>query len=108
MAKLQGPLLSFSAAGTVAGLLTFRTINGRPTVQRAPQVSPPPSPNQIDIRARGTNAARQWRALTPAQRDEWRPIATQRALPMFAAYLSEFIRQHCDDYTPPRIPATFP
>lgn len=108
MAKIQGPLLSFSAAGTVAGLLNFRTIGRGPIVQRAQILSPTPTPRQQDVTQRGAEAASSWRAMSKAERDEWRPIAQRRAIPIFAAYLAEYIGQFSNPYTPPRLPALDP
>jgi len=76
MARVKGPLMSFSASGSVGqGLVQFRTTRNGPQVvipalgRSSRQQSA--SPQQATIRAEVAGIAAEWRTLSPSARAWW-------------------------------------
>lgn len=105
MARLRSPLFSLAAAGTVAGLLVYRMQRGRPSVQRAPIVTRPPTARQITHRNTFAAAASAWRALDPASRADWAAYAVTIGNQARKIWLAEWIIQGATPENPPRLPA---
>jgi hypothetical protein len=104
MAKVRGPLFSFDASGTVAGLLTFNPTRTTPTARRAPRSSAPPSAAQIVMRQRCRDAAASWHALTAPERAAWTALIASRSHTPFGKYLLEWNAQRATLAQPPLLP----
>ena len=78
MAKYKGIVWS-DARGKVNGLVYSRNTFGV-YVRNLASPTQPRTPAQLNIRAIVQNLSRQWRDLTPAQRDGWNALAAQVTL----------------------------
>lgn len=108
MAKVQGPLMSISASGSVGKILTFRACRRGSVVQLLSAPTGAPSAAQQSERARMQDARAAYRALTAPERIEWQTLAIARALPAWPLYWQEWQFQHSAAGRPPRIPTMTP
>lgn len=75
MAKVVMPLNSLAARGKM-GAIIYNTWRGLNTVKAFKAPVQPGSTDQLDMRARLTNATRAWAALSASQRTSWNDYAT--------------------------------
>jgi hypothetical protein len=101
MPKLQGPLFSIGASGSIGKTLVYRRTRHGLTVQHWSQPTDPATPSQLDNRAYWAAARNAWRNLTPTQRQPWLQCATSWSLQPFAIFAREWILQRID---PPNLP----
>jgi len=101
MAKLQGPLFSVSASGTVASLLCYRATTRGPVAQLSPIPRARPSFAQFSERARCAATATTWRTMTADQRAPWLALAVARKRPAWIVFHAEATVQQT---TPPALP----
>jgi len=80
MAKLQGPLHSDHAKGSVSGL-TFREYRGLATVTRRPRSVFRVNPLQSNVRSILGQLSKSWGFLTEEQRQAWRDWAAVNPVP---------------------------
>jgi hypothetical protein len=104
MAKIQAPLFSFGASGTIGKILTFNQSTQKPVARKKPAPSKSAPPLQAIIRLRFKQAAESWRALSPTERAKWRTLAAPTARPSFAKYYLEWVAQNSTPATPPYFP----
>lgn len=105
MPKVQGPLFSLAASGTVAKHLTFRTSPLDAIAQWKPVPTGKPSPAQLIERARVRLAAQLWMSLDLTDRQAWRDYAIARSKAPWIAFCNEYLIQQCDAENLPLIPA---
>lgn len=105
MAKLTGPLMSFSASGTVGRAATFRQDNGRNVGQLKRQRPDNPTARQSAARAIWQRACQQWYAESNDTRAKWYSHAATLNLPALALYCREYTLQQTDHGASPMIPA---
>jgi hypothetical protein len=104
MAKVQGPLFSFGASGTVAKILTINQSLAQPTARKKPTGYRPASPMQAIMREEFRQAAESWRNLSDSDKAEWIALAAPTAHPPFAKYFLEWQAQQSTPAIPPYIP----
>jgi hypothetical protein len=104
MAKVQGPLFSFGASGTVAKILTINQSLTRPTARKKPTGYGPASPMQAVMREEFRQAAESWRNLSASSKAEWIALSATTAQPAFAKYFLEWQAQQSTPAIPPFIP----
>lgn len=95
MAKVTAPLMSFSACGTVGGIVQYRMVAGRAIVSAPTIPTDKRTWGQDNTRQRAADAARTWNELATPAKGRWATIAVSAGLPTFALYLREFINQRC-------------
>lgn len=107
MAKIQGPLFSVSASGTVANTATYRATPRGTIAQMPPIPKTAANANQRRERARFALALVGWQAIDATARAEW--IAAGLAFGMAAhkLYTQSYINQRCQGTDIPLIPAKF-
>lgn len=105
MAKIQGPLFSVSAAGTVGKVLQFRRLRGCAVVSFPTVPAAPPSAPQIAERARCSDAAAAWRDLGDDERYLWIALATTHNLNPWLEFFREWQRQRIVAPALPELPA---
>lgn len=101
MAKVTAPLMSVSASGTVAKLITFRQTGAGSICQLPPIPRKPPSQPQQAERARFAAALHAWRDLDQQTRDIWSARGIVFARQPVVLFASEYLLQNCQ---PPRLP----
>lgn len=101
MAKLRGPLMSISATGSIASLLTYRATRTGSVVQRPPIPRAPPTFPQTSERARCAATAANWRTLDAAARAPWDALATARGSSPWITFFTESTIQQI---VPPDLP----
>lgn len=88
MARVQGPLHSDGASGSIAGQLTFSSWKGRQYVRRLVIPSNPRSATQTAFRAMMKFLSQAWASLATARKNSWQDRATQMQVSLFNAYTS--------------------
>lgn len=101
MAKLQGPLFSVSASGTVASLLTYRATQHGPIAQLSPVPRTAASFAQRSERDRCAAYAALWRTMTVDQKAPWLALAVARRRAPWICFHNEATVQQI---TPPALP----
>ena len=94
MARVKGPLMSFSASGnTTGGSMQFRTTKAGTHVYQPPepamQNQAPPSPQQEAQRLKFKEACDEWAKLSFEQKGEY----TTRGIPYDLSGFSMFMRE---------------
>ena len=106
MAKIQGPLMSLSASGTVAGQLTYRATRTGNVVQRPPVPTGAASDAQRAERLRFAGALHQWDILDSGIQDQWTAAGLAFGLPAYKLFTREYLLQQCSGASLPLIPST--
>jgi len=88
MVKVNGPMFSLSASGTLADAVTFATWKGRPYVRERVIPSNPKSGAQTGRRAMFRFLTQAWAALDAAEKATWQTLADELVASPFNAYLS--------------------
>ena len=106
MAKVTGPLMSLSAAGSFGDTITFGKWKG---IQYARIKSTPTNPNSVNQQAQRTlfqNAVAGWQALTEQVKGNWTARAAELGLKMsgFNLYTKSYIDQDVEPPDNPTMP----
>lgn len=88
MAKLDGPLMSMGASGSIGGILTFGSNKGRNFVRQLVIPSNPQSPAQSGVRSAMKWIGQEWSQLTAANQATWLTRAGQTNISPFNAFSS--------------------
>lgn len=95
MARLRGPLVSFSAHGKLAGALSLAAPRNRPQAREYTTPANPRTPAQIAHRAIVAQAVATWQALVtlPEHHDGWNLLAKHNRMPMtgYAAWIKNTV-----------------
>ena len=89
MVKLNAPLMSLDASGTVANSITFAKWKGRNYARVRVIPSNPRSEKQIGIRAIIKFLGQQWASIGPANQATWQDLASQTNVSEFNAYVGK-------------------
>lgn len=88
MAKVDGPLFSFSASGSLADTIVFSRWKGRPYVRQRVIPSNPRTGLQVGLRQMFAFLAQQWASgLDSTQKASWDALAAQKVISPFDAYM---------------------
>lgn len=87
-AKLDGPLMSMGASGSIGGILTYGSNKGRNFVRQLVIPSNPQSPAQTGVRSMMKWIGQEWRQLSSPQRATWETRAQQTNISPFNAFSS--------------------
>ena len=106
MAKVVAPLLSFDAAGSVAGTLTFGKWKGRNYARQKVSPTNPNTAAQQTQRGTFALAVASWKAQDQSTQDTWTARAAALGLCMsgFNLYVKEYIKQGVTDPATPDLP----
>ncbi len=88
MVKLQGPMFSLAASGTIADTVTFSTWKGRPYARERVIPSNPKSGAQVGRRSMFTFLTQNWDAISTAFKATWQSTADDLIASPFNGYLS--------------------
>jgi len=105
MAKIQGPLFSVSASGTIADTATYRATPRGAIAQMPPIPKTAANANQRRERARLALAMLSWRLLYDTERDKWVTAGLAFGMAAHMLYTREYINQRCQGTEKPSIPA---
>lgn len=89
MARVDGPLMSMGASGSVAGTVVFSRWKGRPYVRQLVRPANPQTPNQISVRSIMRFLSQNWAAIDAPQKANWTDLAEQNKISPFNAYTKE-------------------
>lgn len=89
MVKVNGPMFSLDASGTLADAITFSRWKGRPYVRERVIPSNPKSGAQTGRRAMFKFLTQAWSSVVGADQDSWQAIADQIVASQFNAYLKD-------------------
>ena len=87
-AKLDGPLMSMGASGSIGGILTFGSNKGRNFVRQLVIPANPKSAAQQGVRSLMAWIGKEWSQLTAGNQATWEAKATQRNISPFNAFSS--------------------
>lgn len=104
MAKIQGPLFSVSAAGSIASALTFRRTARGQIAQMPPIPQAAASAHQLAERQRMRDAASSWNALDATAKAPWVAIGLATGRAPWLAYWREWQFQYASPGTTLLIP----
>lgn len=88
MVKVNGPMMSMSASGKLAGALVFATWKGRPYVRTLVTPSNPKSGGQLGVRAMFAFLAAAWAGIGGVAQATWQTLADQTTISPFNAFMS--------------------
>lgn len=88
MAKLDGPLMSMGASGSIGGILTFGSNKGRNFVRQLVIPSNPKTASQTGVRSMLKWIGKEWSQLTPTEQATWAARAAQTNISNFNAFSS--------------------
>lgn len=88
MAKVDGPLFSFGASGSIADTMTFAKWKGRPYVRQHVIPSNPKSAAQVGGRVMWKFLTQQWAGMSTSDKNTWIERASAAAYSTFNAYMS--------------------
>ena len=86
MVKLNGPMMSMDASGTIGDTITFSKWKGRSYARQRVIPSNPQTGPQTGIRAMMKFLSQQWKGLTAPNKATWVITAAQTAISPFNAY----------------------
>lgn len=88
-AKLDGPLMSMGASGSIGGILTFGSNKGRNFVRQLVIPANPNTPAQQGVRSMMKFVGGEWAQLDPADQATWETRAAQTNISPFNAFSSK-------------------
>lgn len=88
-AKLDGPLMSMGASGSIGGILTFGSNKGRNFVRQLVIPSNPRTAAQTGVRSAMKWIGQEWAQLTAANQATWETRAAQTNISPFNAFSSK-------------------
>jgi len=88
MARVQGPLFSQDASGTVAGTLTYSKWKGRNYVRNRVDPANPKTAKQTGVRAMMQFLAQTWATIAAEVQATWVELADSRQISAFNAFVS--------------------
>ncbi len=100
MARVNGPLFSLDASGSLAGTVVFSKWKGRPYVRQLVRPSNPKSGGQVSMRATLKFLAQNWAALTLTKRNSWNDLADAGTFSTFNAYTKVNLTRNADFLAP--------
>lgn len=109
MVKLKGPALSPKASGTLGGALIFSSSKGRAYLKKHRKPKQPRSGKQKSMRAMMTFLSQAWSPLPGGYPETWQPLADERRVSPFNAYLAANLARWRSQLTPSALypPTTF-
>lgn len=100
MVKVNAPMLSLSASGSIGGALVFATWKGRPYVRSLVRPSNPKSGGQVGVRSLFKFIAQSWAAILAGSKATWEDRADQGVFSTFNAYMGYNQRRWRDFLAP--------
>ena len=104
MAKLTGPLASFSARGSIAKLVTYQKKRAGWIAHRFLGLRQEPNEAQAEVRYWMGQAVIAWQGLSFSTKQVYNELANGLALTGYNFYVSEYVRQHLAAAPPPPPP----
>lgn len=89
MAKVDGPLMSFNASGTLGDTITFSRWKGRSYVRTRVIPSNPRSGGQTGRRAMFKFLTQAWNAIPAGPKATWQPLADELVASPFNAFIKQ-------------------
>lgn len=100
MTKLNNPLHSFSASGSLGKALSFVKRLGQPIVEHKPEIPDAKSLAQLSWRHMYLKAVALWHALSAAEKQEWESLARRRHMTGYAWFMSQCLKPNPGIYLP--------
>lgn len=88
MVKVNGPMLSLDASGTIANTATFAKWKGRAYVRQRVVPTNPKSAGQTSIRQMLKFLSQQWASMTAPEKASWDTLAAAAAVSPFNSYVA--------------------
>ncbi len=91
--KVNGPLMSMDASGSVAGAITFSKWKGRNYVRQRVVPTNPKTALQVSVRAMMSFLAQQWAGLGASPKASWAEVASDASISPFNAFVSQNLQR---------------
>lgn len=88
MVKVNGPMMSMDASGSLGGSVVFSKWKGRNYVRTLTKPANPKTPLQVSMRAMFKFLSQNWAPLSSANKATWEEKADQLVASTFNAYMS--------------------
>jgi hypothetical protein len=85
MVKVNAPMMSLEASGSLAGAIVFSSWKGRPYVRELVRPSNPKSVLQVAVRAMMKFLAQSWKTMTAPEKATWAALAKGASVSEFNA-----------------------
>ncbi len=100
MVRVNAPVLSLDASGSIAGAMTYSKWKGRNYVRQLVTPANPKSGGQVGMRSMFKFLAQQWASIIAANQATWEARADQGVYSPFNAYMSYNQRRWADFLAP--------
>lgn len=100
MARVNGPLMSMSASGALAGTIVFSSWKGRPYVRQLVRPANPKSGGQTSMRAQLKFLSQIWSGLIINAKDTWEDLADADVVSKFNAFTKVNLKRNKDFLAP--------
>ncbi len=100
MARVNGPLMSLDASGSIGGAIVFAKWKGRPYVRQLVRPSNPKSGGQISMRSCLKFLSQNWAGITLSKRNSWDALADAGAFSTFNAFTKTNLARNADFLAP--------
>jgi len=88
MVKLNGPMFSLGASGTLGKAITFASWKGRAYARGTVIPANPKAEKQLSVRAMMTFLSQNWTAISPGDKATWQDQADANVMSTFNAYIA--------------------
>jgi len=96
MSKLDSPIFSLSARGSLANLLTLRARGSATVASRKYHREEPQTIKQFLRKQAFSSAAKYWESLSDPTKESWRPVARQRHQTPYQTFVSDYLTNFPD------------
>lgn len=93
MARLQGPLFSLSASGSLGGAIVFSNWKGRAYCRELVKPANPRSDKQLSVRAMMRFLSQEWAGIGSPAQVSWDDLADADVVSAFNAYIKKNLRR---------------
>ncbi len=100
MARVNGPLMSMDASGSLGGTIVYSKWKGRPYVRQLVRPANPKSGGQVSMRAMLKFLSQNWAAIGTSTKDSWEDLADAGVYSNFNAFTKFNLRRHAEFLAP--------
>ena len=94
MAKVQRPLFSLDASGSIGDVITYSKTFGGNVCKKIPVVNVEPSSHQLRIREIYSEGVEEWNDLTEEQKEIYNESAIGLQMTGFNLFMQEYMNEH--------------
>ncbi len=100
MARVNGPIMSMDASGSLGGVIVFSKWKGRAYVRTLVRPANPKSGGQVSMRASLKFLSQNWADISAAEKATWEPLADAGVFSPFNAFTKTNLKRNADFLAP--------